>query len=114
MANGNHSFYFVGNLLCLDLVNTEIIARGERIDLITGFADLVQWLRAATALKPAQARLAEKRWGNTTDGRTAFNEAVGLRSALRAMAERITTGKPVDRTSIEPINRVLASRPAYR
>src|SRR5262245_40975150 len=113
-TNGDHPFYFVGNLTCLDFVNTEIIARGERVDLLSGFADLVRWLQAATLLTAAEARTTEKRWDNTAEGKAAFNEAVSLRGALRAMAERLAAGKPRDRASIEPINRLLASRPTYR
>jgi predicted RNA-binding Zn ribbon-like protein len=110
----DHSFYFVGNLPCLDLVNTEIVARGERIDLLSGFVDLLRWLHAASQLTTTEARAAEKRWGGTSEGKAAFHEAVLLRSALRGMVERLSAGKPVDRVSLEQINRVLASRPAYR
>lgn len=110
----DRSFCFVGNLPCLDFVNTEIIARGARVDLLTGFADLVRWLQAANVLSATEARTTERRWGNAAEGKTAFKEAVSLRGALRAMAERLSTGKPVDRTSIETVNRVLASRPTYR
>jgi predicted RNA-binding Zn ribbon-like protein len=108
------TFCFVGNLLCLDFLNTEIIARGERIDLLPGFADLLRWLQAANQLTEVGARTNEKRWGDTSEGKAVFNEAVLLRGALRAMAERLTAGKPVDRGSVRQINRVLASRPTYR
>jgi predicted RNA-binding Zn ribbon-like protein len=112
--NGDPSFYFIGNLPCLDFVNTEIIARGARVDLLTGFADLVLWLQAASLLTAAEARTTERRWGNTAEGKTAFKEAVSLRSALRRMAERLVARKPADRASIEQINSVLASRPTFR
>src|SRR5215831_20620765 len=68
-ANGDQIFYFVGNLPCLDFVNTEIVARGQPVDLLTGFADFVRWLQAATLLTPAQARMVEKRWRDTSEGR---------------------------------------------
>ena len=112
--NGDHSFYFIGNLPCLDFVNTEIIARGARVDLLNDFADLVRWLQAASLLTAVEARTTEKRWGSASEGKTAFKEAVSLRNALRLTAERLVAGKPVDRAAIEQINRVLASRPTYR
>jgi predicted RNA-binding Zn ribbon-like protein len=108
------SFYFVGNLPCLDFVNTEIIARGERVDLLSGFADLVRWLQAASLLTAAEARTAEKRWEDSSEGNAAFKDAVSLRRSLRVMAERLAAGKLPDRGSIEAINRPLASRPIYR
>lgn len=109
----DHSFYFIGNLPCLDFVNTEIIARGARVDLLTDFADLVRWLQAASLLTAEEARAAEKRWGSS-EGRAVLKEALRLRGALRMTAERLVAGKPADRASIEQINRVLASRPTYR
>jgi predicted RNA-binding Zn ribbon-like protein len=113
-ANGDQIFYFVGNLPCLDFVNTEIVVRGEPVDLLTGFTDFVRWLQAAKLLTPAQARAVEKRWGDTNEGRASFGEAVSLRGALRKTAERLAAGKSADRTAVERINKVLASRPAYR
>src|SRR5262245_19323145 len=110
MANSEQPFYFVGNLLCLDFVNTEIIARGAPVDLLGGFGDYIRWLRDANQLT-AEARAIEKRWANTSEGKIAFDEAVSLRRTLRSMAERLTAGKPVERTSIERINLALASRP---
>ena len=112
--NGDQVFYFVGNLPCLDFVNTEIVSRGEPVDLLTGFADFVRWLQAATLLTPAQARMVEKRWRDTSEGRAAFSEALSLRGALRKTAERLAAGKAPDRTAVERINKALASRPAYR
>src|SRR5262245_32383913 len=110
----DQSFYFIGNLPCLDFVNTEIVARGEPVDLLAGFADLVRWLQAANLLTAAEARATEKRWVETPEGKKAFVDAVELRASLRTMAERVAAGKAVDRTSIEQINRILASRPTYR
>src|SRR5262245_10528078 len=110
----DQSFYFIGNLPFLDFVNTEVVARGTRVDLLAGFADLVRWLQAANRLTAADARATEKRWADTAEGKAAFADALSLRASLRTMAERVASGKTVDRTSIEQINRVLASRPTYR
>ncbi len=113
-ANADQIFYFVGNLPCLDFVNTEIVARGAPVDLLRDFADFVRWLQAATLLTPAEARMVEKRWGDTSDGKAVFSEAVSLRGALRQTAVRLAAGKFADRTAVERINKVLASRPVYR
>jgi predicted RNA-binding Zn ribbon-like protein len=42
-----------------------------------------------------------------------FREAVALRAALRAGAERLAAGKPVGEETVAALNRVLASRPSY-
>jgi predicted RNA-binding Zn ribbon-like protein len=112
--SGEFPFYFVANLPCLDFVNTEIVARGARVDLLPGFPELVRWLQAANLLTPTEARATEKRWGNTSEGKAVFNEALSLRSALRLTAERLAAGKQADRLSVGQINTVLASRPTYR
>jgi predicted RNA-binding Zn ribbon-like protein len=107
------SFVFVANLLCLDFVNTEPVLAGARVDLLGGLGDLVRWLREAGVLSADAARLAMARWDRSGDGRTVFREALRLRAALRAGAERLAAGKPVGRGMVEEINRVLASRPSY-
>ena len=111
--NESVSFYFIGNLLCLDLVNTEIISRGERVDLIKGLSGFIDWLRTADRLSAAEAREAENRWGSTSEGKAAFAELISLRGQLRTMAERLTAGKPAGQGALDAINRVLASRASY-
>jgi predicted RNA-binding Zn ribbon-like protein len=113
MTKGSESYYFIGNLLCLDFVNTEAVARGERVDLIDGFSGLIEWLRAAGQLSVADARMAEQRLGSTPEGRTVLAEAASLRRALRAMIERLALGKPAGQAPLDAINGVLASRAAY-
>ena len=43
-------FVFVGGLLCLDFVNTELMDGGQRVDRLTDFGALVDWCEAAGAL----------------------------------------------------------------
>jgi predicted RNA-binding Zn ribbon-like protein len=107
------AFIFVGNLSCLDFVNTEPVQAGERVELLGGFGDLARWLREAGVLSADAARLAVARWDGTGEGRGVFREALKLRAALRAGAERLAAGKPVGDEMVEAINRVLAYRPAY-
>jgi predicted RNA-binding Zn ribbon-like protein len=113
LSPGKPGFSFVGNLLCLDLVNTEPMQHGERIDLLGDFGDLVRWLHAAGVLSAGQAQRAARRWGRSAEGTAAFRQAVALRSAVRAGAERLAAGKPVEEDLVKTVNRVLASRPAF-
>jgi predicted RNA-binding Zn ribbon-like protein len=107
------AFIFVGNLSCLDFVNTEPVQAGERVELLSGFGDLARWLREAGVLSADAARLAGARWDGTGEGRGVFREALKLRAALRAGAERLAAGQPVGDEMVEAVNRVLASRPSY-
>ena len=106
-------FLFVANLRCLDFVNTEPVLAGQRVDLLGGFPDLARWLREAGVLSADAARLAVARWDGSAEGKRVLREALRLRSALRAGAERLAAGKPVGDEMVEAINRVLAYRPAY-
>jgi predicted RNA-binding Zn ribbon-like protein len=106
-------FFPVANLACLDLVNTEPMVGGERVDLLKTFPDLVTWLRAAGILAPAEARAALRRWTGTVQAASTLADVKALRSALRSMAERMASGKAAGDDAIAAINRVLARRPAY-
>jgi predicted RNA-binding Zn ribbon-like protein len=107
------AFYFIANLRCLDFVNTEPVQAGERVDLLGEFADLARWLREAEVLSADAARAAVTRWDGSAEGRGVFGEALKLRAALRAGAERLAAGKPVGDEMVGVVNRVLASRPSY-
>lgn len=106
-------FLFVGNLLWLDFVNTTPILDGERVDLLGNFDDLVRWLQESGGLSAARAREVTARWGDSGEGRLALREALALRAALSAGAERLAAGKPPGEVMVRAVNRVLASRPAY-
>ncbi len=106
-------FFFVGNLLWLDFVNTTPVLGGERVDLLADFAALVRWLQEAGGLSAARAREVTARWGESGEGGLALREVLALREALSAGAERLAAGKPPGDAMVRAVNRVLASRPAY-
>ena len=99
-------FLFLANAACLDFVNTEVIAAGQRVDLLADFADLVDWLRAADLIDDGEAQAARERWEGAA-GRRALERARQLRAELRAMAERAAAGRPVAGGALEAINEVL-------
>lgn len=113
MPEPAHDFPLLGNLLCLDLVNTTPVRQGVTLDLLTSFADLVAWLEAAGNLTRAEARDALARWDGTPEGRGVWKTAVTLRGELRGMAERMVAGRAVRPETVDAVNAVLAARPAY-
>jgi predicted RNA-binding Zn ribbon-like protein len=104
-------FHFVGNLLCLDLVNTEAMSQGRRTDLLRGYGDLVAWLRRAGVLDDAGAE-ADRRREGTGEADDAMRHARALRGALREMARSLVDGEAVGDGALRAINEVLALRPA--
>ncbi len=105
-------FLLVGGLLCLDLVNTEPILGGERVDLLPGFPDLVRWLEATGALAEGDAGRALSRWNGTEEGETAWREAIALRATLRAGIERMVVGLDPGAGLARAVNRALGLVPA--
>ena len=106
------SFALVGQLLCLDLVNTEVVRADGPADLLPDLDTLWVWLEAAGVLTEAAGRRARERWGSATNGRRLFAETVALRRALRTLAATLANGRPAPPASVTAINRVLAFRPA--
>lgn len=110
MPESTRPFIWVGHLPCLDLVNTEAMSQGERVDLLTGFDDLVRWLVEAKLLSESEGRAALERWAGRSEGQAVFRLALALRQGLRRTAERLSAGKGPSNEDVELINRVLASR----
>jgi predicted RNA-binding Zn ribbon-like protein len=103
-------FYFVGERLCLDFVNTQAVDGADTIDLLGGFDDLVTWAASAQAIDAAQAKESTRRWGGTTAGKRAFDQAVAFRTMLRGMAERIAEGRSIPHAAVDDINEILRTR----
>jgi predicted RNA-binding Zn ribbon-like protein len=105
-------FRLVASAASLDFVNTELMAGGQRVDLLARFGDLVDWLRAAGLVDEREARAARGRWGASGAGRSALQRARELRAELRAAAERVAAGRPVGARALRAINAVL-ERPVH-
>lgn len=101
-------FALIGNHACLDFVNTEGIQKGQRVDVLAEFADLVAWLSAAELLGPAEADEAVRRWSGTPAGARALVEARKLRASLRQMLEQVVRGRPIAASTVGTINALLA------
>ena len=105
-------FLFVGNHPCLDCINTQMIVRGEQMDLLNGFHDLEAWLVLANIVNDRQGEESIMRWDRTEQERL-FDEAVAFRRVLRNMAERIVARKPIPPSVVAAINRILSQSPGY-
>jgi predicted RNA-binding Zn ribbon-like protein len=105
-------FLFIGNHLCLDFINTEMIIRGRRTDLLQEWTDLIDWVVQARLLSAAEGKAAETEWGGAKGPRL-LGGARAFRSVLRDMAEGIVADKPVPRSTVEAINGLLRRCPGY-
>ena len=105
-------FLFVGNHLCLDFINTQMIMRGQRTDLLQEWTDLVAWLVRAKLLSVGEGKEVAARLSQA-EGARLLKEARAFRAVLREIAEGIVADKPVPRSTIEAINALLSQRPGY-
>jgi predicted RNA-binding Zn ribbon-like protein len=101
-------FRHIANLLCLDFVNTEVMAAGERADLLADFAALARWARETGIVSEGEERGAVRSWGRGQAGAKALDAARRLRAALRALAEDLSEGKAPATASVAAVNAVLA------
>jgi len=105
-------FLFVGNHPCLDLINTQLIAKGEPRDLLESVDDLSLWLRQAKLLTASQAKIAKVHLHNE-EAASLLERAKTLRATFRIVAERVVAGKAVPDSAIDATNQLLAQRPGY-
>lgn len=106
-------FPFVGNHRCLDFINTEINAKGERRDLLTDFEGWLAWLVQARVIDDDTARTLADRWTGKPAAERALSEVREFRQALRETVERIAQGKSIPRHVIDAINHRLRARTGY-
>jgi predicted RNA-binding Zn ribbon-like protein len=107
-------FHFIGDELCLDFINTEVVDQDEHVDLLRGFDDLVAWYVEAKIIDAAQAKAFTRRWGGDAGGPRALKEARQFRGMLREMVERLTEGRThVPQTALDHLNRALRAREGF-
>jgi predicted RNA-binding Zn ribbon-like protein len=105
-------FVFHAGHLALDLVNTEQMSGGARVDLLESPAALLDWLRQSGAVAPAALSAGETlllRDQPAADG--LLRRARDLRSAVRQMAEGIVSRRAISERAMATINAVLADSP---
>ena len=104
-------FHFIGERLCVDFVNTEVIAGGHRVNLLGNFDDLAAWCAAAQLVSPAQASDMTRQRTNAPEVERTFTEALQFRATLRGMIERLAQGRQtVPQAALDSINDVLRMR----
>jgi predicted RNA-binding Zn ribbon-like protein len=102
-------FSFVGNLLCLDFVNTEVMRQGGRLDRLPGIDDLLRWAREAELVDDAALRTLPPGWRTSREAARFLEDAKALRALLRAMAEALDARRALPTELVPAINHALAA-----
>ena len=97
---------FLSGSLALDLVNTELIIRGKRRDVLTSPDVLAAWWNEVSKQNPVtQPVVGEKPIVWDTELLTAVKT---IRANLRNLASHVVQEQHVDEETLEPLNEVLA------
>jgi predicted RNA-binding Zn ribbon-like protein len=105
-------FLFVGNHPALDFLNTRPVLSGEEpTELLPDFAALLRWLRAANMLGSREATEFRHQWGESQRARRALDSLHQLREKLRKEVLKYEAGGDVQPSTIEEINKLMASHP---
>ena len=107
-------FHFVGEELCLDFINTEVVDQDERVDLLGSFDDLVAWYTDAKVIDVTQAKAVARRTHAADGAARALKDARQFRAMLREMVEKLTEGRMnVPQATLDHLNRSLRAREGY-
>jgi predicted RNA-binding Zn ribbon-like protein len=106
-------FVFLGGRLCLDFVNTEIVLRGEPLDLLPDFKRWMAWHSAASGPGTKQERAAALEWQGKIGSADEYASAIAFRSELRKMAGAMASNKTVPKSAVAAVNDVLRRGAAY-
>lgn len=104
-------FLFVGNELALDFLNTRPVQNGEPMELLTDFAALLRWLRAAEQLSADEAGSLQQRWGGTAKAERVTTAVRELREKLREDVLAWERGAAIRRTTVAELDRLLSEHP---
>lgn len=111
MRETEKRFIFEGNDVCLDFINTEIIDRGKKVDLLSGYREFVSWLAEAGCIDPGTY---ERMLGQSGyDHEEILGGIKSFRTKLRDMAQVISAGKPLRLSHIELVNDILRKDTRY-
>jgi predicted RNA-binding Zn ribbon-like protein len=102
-------FSFVGNLLCVDFVNTEVVAHGEPLDTLGDVDALLRWARAAGVVDDAALRRLPAGWNGGRDAERLLQDARALRAVLRAAMNALAAGRSLPAELVPAVNHALAA-----
>ncbi len=96
MKSQEYSFQYVGNNLAIDFINTEIVDRGEVIDLLKTTKDLIQWAHGAGI------SMEDNKIENLD-----LENVLSFRKALKELFVAGIDNKSIPRNALAKINEIL-------
>ncbi len=106
-------FFFIGNSLSLDFINTLVVENQQNVDRLADFDDVADWLHQAGVISADDKADLIGKWHGTPAGVSALKEVRQFRAVLRGMMEGLAAGKQLEASAIEEINCVLRHRTGF-
>lgn len=106
-------FFFIGNSLCLDFINTLVVENEQIVDRLAEFDDVADWLYQAGVISADDKNTLIRKWRGNPAGESALEKAQQFRVVLRGLVEGLAAGKPIEAGAIGDINRVLHHRSGF-
>jgi predicted RNA-binding Zn ribbon-like protein len=107
-------FFFLGNELILDFLNTRPVQSGQETELLPDLSALLRWFHAAGLLSSREKGRMEEKWGASKRGQQLLEEMKKLREKLRDEVVRWETSGVVQHSTIAELNSLLAKYPMLR
>lgn len=104
---GDTSFPFVGEMLALDLVNTDVLLRGKKHEFLTTPQDAMRWWREAT-LQHLDREKVKGEEDMTQWNAVLLMNLKRLRDALRPLFMAVIERRHVNASNLEELNRAIA------
>jgi len=102
-------FSLVGNVLCIDFVNTEVVAHGTPVDRLGDVDALLRWARMADVVDEAALRRLPAGWRSSREAGRLLQDAKALRAVLRGALDALAAGRPLTAEVVPAINDALAA-----
>jgi predicted RNA-binding Zn ribbon-like protein len=100
-------YLFLSGVLALDLVNSEVIVRGRRYDLLSSPEDVAHWWQEALTHHPDAEKLKEEThaivWSLPL-----LERIKGVRAAIRTLCTNLVEQQPLDQEALTTLNTILA------
>ena len=111
MKKMQSKFLFVADDPCLDFLNTQMILKGNPVDTLETFGDLVSWIQESS-IETVSDFSVQKLDGKPEAAR-ALSEAKRFREMLRDMVVKLIEGKRVPDSTFQQINLYMSRMEAH-
>lgn len=107
-------FFWIGELTCLDFVNTERMKQGERVDLLPDNSTALDWLVQAKLVTREESLSLERDWQqHPEEAALALTEIRQLRSVIRHLADEIFDTGTVSLETLAALNHYVRQRSGH-